>query len=98
MDRRDYLVINARDVTDSERARLEREAILQNASIGIAMTRDRRFVLANPRFEQMFGWPAGALVGQPRRGGLAQRRRLLRGRRDCSGPRWRAASRSSSNA
>ncbi|MDP1532947.1 MAG: PAS domain S-box protein, partial [Rubrivivax sp.] len=65
MDRRDYLVINARDVTESERLRLEREAILASASIGIAVTRDRRFVLANPFFEQMFGWPPGGLVGQP---------------------------------
>ncbi len=65
MDRREYLVINGRDVTDTERARLEREAILENASIGIAVTRDRRFVLANPAFEQMFGWPPGGLVGQP---------------------------------
>jgi PAS domain S-box-containing protein len=64
MDRRDYLVINARDVSESERSRLEREAILQNASIGIAVTREQRFVLANPRFEQMYGWPAGALLGQ----------------------------------
>ena len=47
MDRRDYMVINARDVTDSERERLERAAILANASIGIAVTRERRFVLAN---------------------------------------------------
>jgi PAS domain S-box-containing protein len=64
MDRREYLVINAHDVTENERARLEREAILQNASIGIAVTRDQRFVLANPRFEQMYGWAPGALVGQ----------------------------------
>jgi PAS domain S-box-containing protein len=64
MEGRDYLVINGRDITHSERARLEREAILANASIGIAMTRDRVFQLANPSFEQMFGWPAGALVGQ----------------------------------
>jgi len=64
MDRRDYLVINARDVTEAERERLQREAILQNASIGIAVTRDQRFVLANPRFEQMYGWPEGALIGQ----------------------------------
>ncbi|MBK7062500.1 MAG: PAS domain-containing protein [Rubrivivax sp.] len=28
MDRQDYMVINARDVTETERARLEREAIL----------------------------------------------------------------------
>ena len=64
MDRRDYLVINARDVSEAERERLQREAILQNASIGIAVTREQRFVLANPRFEQMYGWPSGALVGQ----------------------------------
>ena len=65
MDRREYLVINARDVSGAERSRLEREAILENASIGIAVTRDREFVLANPRFEQMFGWPPGGLVGKP---------------------------------
>jgi PAS domain S-box-containing protein len=64
MEGRDYLVLNGRDITLSERARLEREAILANASIGIAMTRDRVFQLANPAFEQMFGWPAGGLVGQ----------------------------------
>jgi PAS domain S-box-containing protein len=62
---RDYLVINARDVTEAERTRKELEAILQNASIGIAFTRDRRFIQANARCEQMFGWPPGALVGQP---------------------------------
>ena len=65
MDRREYLVINARDITDSERARLEREAILENASVGIAVTRDRCFVLTNPAFEQMYGWPSGGLLGQP---------------------------------
>jgi PAS domain S-box-containing protein len=64
MDRREYLVINARDVSEAERERLQREAILQNASVGIAVTRDQRFVLTNPRFEQMYGWPRGALVGQ----------------------------------
>ncbi len=65
MDRRDYMVINARDVTEKERERLERDAILRNASVGIAVTRDRRFVLANPHFEQIYGWNAGELVGQP---------------------------------
>ena len=64
MDRREYLVINARDVTEAERERLQREAILHNASVGIAVTRDARIVLANPRFEQIYGWPAGALLGQ----------------------------------
>ncbi|HET9822172.1 MAG TPA: PAS domain S-box protein [Burkholderiaceae bacterium] len=65
MEGREYLVINGRDVTQIEQERLERDAILQNASIGIAMTRDRVFQLANPRFEQMFGWERGKLVGQP---------------------------------
>jgi PAS domain S-box-containing protein len=64
MDRRDYVVINARDVTESERAQLEREAILANASVGIAVTRQSRFVLANRCFEDMFGWAPGELLGQ----------------------------------
>jgi PAS domain S-box-containing protein len=65
MDRREYLVINGRDVTERERQRLEREAILANASIGIAVTRQQCFVLANRHFEQIFGWGAGELIGQP---------------------------------
>jgi PAS domain S-box-containing protein len=64
MEGRDYLVLNGRDVTAAERERLEHAAVLDNASIGIAMTRQRRFVMANPRFEHMFGWTHGALVGQ----------------------------------
>ncbi|HEY8706361.1 MAG TPA: PAS domain S-box protein [Burkholderiaceae bacterium] len=65
MDQRDYLVINGRDVTESERSRLQHSAILERASIGIAFTRDRQFVQANPYFERMFGWEPGALLGQP---------------------------------
>jgi PAS domain S-box-containing protein len=65
LDGRDYLVLNGRDVTSVERERLEREAILENASIGIATTRERIFQLANPKFEQMFGYATGALLGQP---------------------------------
>ena len=42
MDGRDYLVISARDISAAEQARLEREAILENALIGIALTRERR--------------------------------------------------------
>jgi PAS domain S-box-containing protein len=67
MNQRDYVVVNARDVSAAQRERLEREAILENASIGIAFTRDRKFVLANPRLEQMLGWPAHSLAGQPAR-------------------------------
>ena len=45
-------------------AQLEYKAILANASIGIAFTRDRKFFLCNPRFAEMFGWEAGELIGQ----------------------------------
>ena len=65
LDQRDYLVINARDVTANERARLEREAILANASVGIAVTSNQAFVLANHHFEALYGWGAGDIIGQP---------------------------------
>jgi PAS domain S-box-containing protein len=67
MDRREYLVINARDVTASERERMERKAILDTASVGIALTRERRFVMANPCCERMLGWPEGGLRSEPGR-------------------------------
>ncbi len=44
---------------------LEYEAVLANASIGIAFTRDRKFFLCNPKFAEMFGWQADELIGQP---------------------------------
>lgn len=44
---------------------LEYEAVLANASIGIAFTRDRRFFLCNPRFAELFGWEPDGLIGQP---------------------------------
>ncbi|HXU43110.1 MAG TPA: PAS domain S-box protein [Burkholderiales bacterium] len=43
---------------------LEHEALLANASIGIAFTRDKRFFLCNPKFAEMFGYRADELVGQ----------------------------------
>ncbi len=61
----DYLVVVGRDTSDIERARLEREAILQYASVGMAFTRDRHFVHVNSAFETMFGWSRGELAGQP---------------------------------
>ncbi|MCE4555734.1 PAS domain-containing hybrid sensor histidine kinase/response regulator [Roseateles cellulosilyticus] len=64
MDGQHYLVLYARDVSESERTRLVHSAILENASIGIALTRDQQFVLANPRIEDMFGWERGTLIGQ----------------------------------
>ena len=64
IDDEECVVINARDVTESERTRLEYAAILERASIGIAVTRDRVFATANPCFERMFGWDKGSLAGQ----------------------------------
>jgi len=59
-----YLVAVFRDVSGRERGRLQYEAILDNAVVGIAFTRDRVFQHANPRFEEMFGWPVGAIAGE----------------------------------
>jgi PAS domain S-box-containing protein len=64
LDGREYLVVNGRDVTETQRVQHEHEAMLQNALIGIALTREGRFVQVNDRFERMFGWAPGALVGQ----------------------------------
>jgi PAS domain S-box-containing protein len=65
MDGAKYVVMNARDVTQTERARLEHEAMLKHASVGIALTRDQHFVHTNPQFEHMFGWADRELIGQP---------------------------------
>jgi PAS domain S-box-containing protein len=59
-----YLVTNSRDISASERSRLEREAILDNASVGIALTRDRRVQLANRRLEQMLGYGRDEMLGR----------------------------------
>ncbi|TMH10763.1 MAG: PAS domain S-box protein [Betaproteobacteria bacterium] len=58
------LVAVLRDVGALDRRRLQYEAILNNAVVGIAFTRDRVFQHANPRFEEMFGWPLGTIAGQ----------------------------------
>jgi PAS domain S-box-containing protein len=60
----DAIVLISRDITDDERTRQEYAAVLQHASIGIAFTRERRIVSANPYFEQMFGWPPGSALGR----------------------------------
>ena len=44
---------------------LEYDALLANVSIGIAFTRERRFFLCNQKFNEMFGWSADELIGQP---------------------------------
>ncbi len=59
--------ITERHEAESQRQRLllEYQAILDNASVGITFTKDRRFVLCNERFGEMFGWPSQDLVGKP---------------------------------
>jgi PAS domain S-box-containing protein len=67
LEGKSYMVLNGRDVTETERTRLAHEAVLANASLGIAFTRESRFVQANPALERMFGWERGTMVGQPSR-------------------------------
>ncbi|MBK7005283.1 MAG: transporter substrate-binding domain-containing protein [Burkholderiales bacterium] len=45
----------------------ELDIIFQNASIGIALFVDRRFVRVNKTYEVMFGWSAAELIGQTAR-------------------------------
>ncbi len=60
-----YLLAVLHDITERERRRLQYEAVLSNAMVGIATTRDRIFQLANARYEEMLGWPPGTLIGMP---------------------------------
>jgi PAS domain S-box-containing protein len=64
MNQHDYVVLNAHDVTPSERASLQHNTIITHAPVGIAITRQGRFEQANPHFERLFGAAPGALVGQ----------------------------------
>jgi PAS domain S-box-containing protein len=64
LEGQNYLVLFARDITQSESTRMLQAAILENASIGIVLTRDSQFQQANPCAEAMFGWPPGGMVGQ----------------------------------
>ena len=45
-------------------ALLEYQAILDNAPLGVAFTRDRRFLRSNPRVSEMFGWSSEELADQ----------------------------------
>jgi len=50
-----------------QRALAEQELILTNANVGIAFARQRQFQRCNPRFELMFGYEAGELIGKESR-------------------------------
>jgi diguanylate cyclase (GGDEF)-like protein/PAS domain S-box-containing protein len=65
----------AEDITERKAAEeikcqtlLEYGAILENASVGIIFTRDRKILHANPAATKMFVWPIDEMVGQPASG------------------------------
>ena len=60
-----------RDVTERrqmqeqlEQKAAEQNAILENALVGIAYLRDRKFIWINGKMEQMFGYDRGTVAGQ----------------------------------
>lgn len=74
LDGRSYGVIVGRDVTERKLAQdmadallAEKEALLDNALVGIAMVRNRRIVLCNRRMEEIFGYPMGGMNGHSTR-------------------------------
>ena len=50
-----------------ERVLAEQQAITNNVVIGIAYVRERKIARANRRFEEIFGYDAGEVVGAPAR-------------------------------
>ncbi len=74
LDGRYYGVIVGRDVTERKRAQdmaatllAEKEALLDNALVGIARVCDRNIISCNRRLEEIFGFAPGALIGQSTR-------------------------------
>ncbi|MBL8278047.1 MAG: PAS domain S-box protein, partial [Pelomonas sp.] len=53
----------ARDITERERDRIEAEAILDHASVGIALTRGERFGRVNRHWQEIFGGTEPQLAG-----------------------------------
>jgi diguanylate cyclase (GGDEF)-like protein/PAS domain S-box-containing protein len=58
------------DITEQRRAEdelqrvlAEQQALLDNVVVGIAISRERKIVRCNRRFEEMFGFAAGAAIG-----------------------------------
>ncbi|MFG6468202.1 ATP-binding protein [Pelomonas baiyunensis] len=61
------VMLIGRDITDRERDRIEAEAILDHASVGLAMTRGDRFERSNRHWQDIFGGTQPQLApGQPR--------------------------------
>jgi PAS domain S-box-containing protein len=66
-DGRPVAVFITRDITEMERGRIEAEAILDHANVGIALKRGGRFERVNPHWREIFGSQALQLAdtGQP---------------------------------
>jgi PAS domain S-box-containing protein len=45
----------------------EKQALLDNAMVGIVLLRNRQVVTCNRRFEEIFGYPPGAMIGRSTR-------------------------------
>jgi len=58
--------VTARRRADEDLRRLvhEQQAVLENAFVGIAFVRDGVYQRCNPRFDEMFGYAAGELIGR----------------------------------
>lgn len=65
LDGERHALIIHRDITETELARVLNDAVLNSASVGIAVTRLGFFVRVNPMLAAMLGWEPGALEGQP---------------------------------
>ena len=64
-DGEDVAVMTTRDVTETERAKQEGDAILDNAIVGVCLVRNHRLERVNPQLERMLGLEPGSLVGKP---------------------------------
>jgi len=69
-----YAVMVGRDITERkhhnellEHLLAEKEALLDNALVGLAWIRERTIVSCNRRLEDMLGYAPGKIVGQPTR-------------------------------
>ena len=64
-DGEEVAVMTTRDVTETERAKQEGDAILDNAVVGVCLVRNHRLERVNPQLERMLGLSPGSLVGRP---------------------------------
>jgi PAS domain S-box-containing protein len=58
-------VVITRDITEDERVRLQSDAILNHAPVGVALVRKRIVEWVNPRMEQLLGQPGHSMAGRP---------------------------------